>query len=1232
MKFWEIFRFEFSYQLRHVSTWLLFAIFLLFGFMILRIVTLDDGTYLNVPGTIAFFTIFGSVIWIVIGGLVAGDAAARDMQTRMHPLTYTTPVSKFSYLGARFLAALVLNALILLTLYAGFLLSFYGPGAKTQFIGPFRLASYLTNYGFLALPTVIATTAIQFAFAALSHRAIASYIASILIIIFSQFGGTTVRFMLEWKVLGSLMDLLGTSIVAEMEGWTPIEKNTRLILLEGPWLWNRVVWFGIAAGALAFTYFRFQLAHITPNVRWSSLFRRRPDAAPPAAQVLLDASHTRTNDTSSINVPSITRDFVFTTYARQVRTIAWTSCRMIATSRGGLTLVAVLAIGTGLFATEYMEFFGVPLFARTEEVLRVLTPSLSSFRTQWIIIPLLTIFYTGELVWREREAGLNELTDTTPVPEWVMFLGKFMGLALIITTWVAFLMVAGIINQFVMDYHHFEIGVYLKALFGIQLTNYLLFALLVFAIHVLVNQKYIGNMVAFCAYGFILFASMIGVEHNMLVYASDTGWSYSDMRGFGPFIKPWLWFKFYWASWAFLLSVIATQFLVRSKEGGFTTRFHLAQHRFARHKLASAIALGLVLASGGFIFYNTNVMNEYTTTADRMEMRAEYERRYRQYENTAQPVLARTNLHVEIYPDDHAFDIQGTYHLVNRSKVAIDSIHLSTVPHLGITGISFDRAVSPVVLDDDLGYRIYSLKNQLEPGDSVQMSFEVHIEPRGFSNSGVDPSVVTNGSHITSYAWMPVIGYHEDRRLRDARDREKYGLPPRPERPSLYNVAARYDAAHVEPMDFEAVVGTARDQIAVSPGALKRRWTKGDRQYFHYATNAPVSNEYAIFSARYAIREAQWVPHSPRSGQDSTDSIQRIEGTAKPVTIQIFYHPAHDANVARMVKSAQASLAYYSQEFGPYPYSNFRVLERPGAGRGMHAESMTIDYQEGYSLMNPSPGGLDLPYHIMAHEVAHQWWGFQLAPAAVEGSGLLVESFATYSAMQVVEETLGYEHLLRYLSQMRQEYEVPRSRAAPPLLRANNAFMNYRKGPFALFALRNYIGKVSVNNALRRMLHEYTPNPPLPTTLDFYRELQGVTPDSLQYLVYDLFAANTFWELETERASARQTEAGTWEVTLEVETRKVTVDSIGIETNIPMNDWIEIGVYAPRGAGESSAKVLYLQKHRIGSGKQTIILNVSEQPGRAGIDPNHLLIDLNLDNNTRKVKIKGMAEEEPDLI
>jgi len=1218
MTFREIFRFEIRYQFRHVSTWLLFAFFFLFGFGILRLVTLTDGTYLNAPGTITFFTVFGNAIWVVIGGVIVGDVATRDVLTRMHPLTYTTPVSKFGYLGARFLAALALNVLLLLALYAGFLGSLYGPGAKTQFVGPFRLDAYLTNLAFLALPTIMATTAIQFMVAVLGGRAIGSYIASIGIILFSQFGGTTVRFALEWKTVGSLMDLLGTSIIAEMEGWSPIEKNTRLVLLEGPWLWNRLAWLGIALGALVYTYFRFQMSHRAGGSR-KSLFRGRQTALSPTAQ----PAHTRREHASPINVPDVPRNFSRQTQLRQVLAMAAQSFWSIAKSWTGLTLVAVLALGTGLLATEYMEWLGVPLLARTQEVLNVLTPPLSSYQTHWIIIPLLIIFYAGELIWREREAGLNELSDTTPTPEWVLFVGKFGGLALIITVWVAFLMLAGIINQLVMGYTQFEFDVYVKALFGIQLTNYLLFALLVFVLHVLVNQKYIGHMVAFGAYGFLLFASMLGVEHKLLIYASDPGWSYSDMSGFDPYSRPWLWFKLYWVSWAVLLALLAILFWVRSKESGLTARFQRATYRFGRHKTALFVALVLVVGTGGFLFYNTNVLNVYVPKADRMALRADYEQRYGRYERATRPALAHTSVQVDIYPDEQAANIKGTYSLVNRSNTAIDSIHLSTLPLNHIEAIAFNRAASAMVTDDKRGYHVFSLQTPLAPGDTVQMRFEVHIKSTGFSNGGVDASIVANGSHITS-DWMPVIGYQADRQIRSVQDRLAYGLPPRAERPSLYDAAARNDTQHAELTGFDAVVSTSKDQVAVAPGALQRTWTKGDRRYFQYATNAPMLNEYAFFSANYAVREAQW---SPRSTGSQYAGQQGPERSAKPVTIQLFYHPSHAGNIARMMQSAQASLSYYAQEFGAYPYTHFRVLERPGHGRGMHAEPLTIDYQEGYSLMNPKPDGLDLPFHIMAHEVAHQWWGMYLAPASVEGAGLLVESLATYSAMQVVEETLGHEHLLRYLSQMRQEYEVPRSRAAPPLLRSNNAFLNYRKGPFALYALRNYIGKKRVNDALRQLLRTYTPTPPLPTTLDLYRELQAVTPDSLHYLLHDLFATNTFWNLKTEQATAQQTKTGAWRVTLNIDARKMRVDSMGRETNVPMNDWIEIGVFAPADKDSKTARPIYIQKHRIRSGRQRVtVLVPGDQfqagPIQAGVDPNHLLIDYEMNDNTKGVTME----------
>lgn len=134
---------------------------------------------INAPSIIALFTVFSGAIWLIIGGAIAGDAAARDAESHMDPLVYASPLNKFEYLGGRFLAALLLNALLVLMVPAGMLLSACLPGIPAAELGPFRAAGYLTAYGFIALPNVFAITAIQFIAALKSRRTNRAYLGSL---------------------------------------------------------------------------------------------------------------------------------------------------------------------------------------------------------------------------------------------------------------------------------------------------------------------------------------------------------------------------------------------------------------------------------------------------------------------------------------------------------------------------------------------------------------------------------------------------------------------------------------------------------------------------------------------------------------------------------------------------------------------------------------------------------------------------------------------------------------------------------------------------------------------------------------------------------------------------------------------------------------------------------------------------------------------------------------------
>ncbi len=903
----------------------------------------------------------------------------------------------------------------------------------------------------------------------------------------------------------------------------------------------------------------------------------------------------------SFSVHPVMRTFGFKTYARQTFAIAWTSFATIAKSATGLVLWAPVAMLVALLMPAIKQLGGVPLLPRTAAVLTVLTAPVAGHpRSPLVLIPLLIVFYAGELVWRERDAGLSELADATPVPDWVFFLGKFLGLVLVLVAWMALLTMAGVLGQILMGYFDVEIGLYLRILFGLQLIDYLLFALLVFVVHAVVNQKHVGYLATLLAYGVIAFPSWLGIEHHLLIYGSDPGWSYSDLRGFGASLGPWLWFKLYWAAWALLLAVAARLLWVRGAERGARSRVHVARRRFARPAAGvAATAVTLILAVGGFIFYNTNVLHAYVTSADRMKLSAEYERRYRRYFGIPQPRLAATTLRVEIYPERREAEIRGTDHLVNDSGVAIESIHLATGPQVDTRAVSFDRPIARALEDEELRYRIYTLAQPLRPGETVQLTFAVNVEPHGFTNDGADASVVANGTHFTNRNWLPAIGYQRNRELDAAKVRRQFGLPIRPALPSLDDAEARRIRAGGDPVAFDAIVGTSGNQIAVAPGTLRRTWMEGGRRYFHYVAGVPIDNRYGVFSAGYAVHEEQW------------------KGAGQTVAIQIFHHPAHAAIVNRMVASVRASLDLYTRQFGPYPYRYLRLIESP-ALMGVQTAAATLEYGEAFSLLNPGngPQDLDLVFAVVAHGVARGWWGMQVVPADVEGAGLLEVTLETYSAMRVVEETLGPEHLQRYLHVMRwSENARPRSRATRPLLRATDSFSFSRKGPFALYALREYIGKERIDAALRSLFEKYrSGTPPLPTSMDLYRELQAVTPDQFQYLLADLFEKNTFWELETERATAQQTVGGAWQVRLDVRGRKMVVDEAGRETEVPMDDWLEVGVF------DDAER--YLKKHHIHSGKQTITVTVPQKPARAGIDPRHLLSDLwETDRNVKAVTV-----------
>jgi len=982
-----------------------------------------------------------------------------------------------------------------------------------------------------------------------------------------------------------------------------------MFTLEGPMLWNRLLWLGVALATMAVVYARFRFAHRTTAGGWRRATGGGKKRVIPSPVVI---PSTARDDAPFLPTPLPRRPSSAArrqppAARRQTVSIARVSFWMITKSLGGIFLLVVYPAFVALVLITSSEHWRIPLLPRTGYIVsKYLTAPLTQASDFRVIIPLLVIYFAGELVWRERDARLSETVDATPVPEWVFFLGKYLGLGLVLAALMACLTAAGMIAQSIMGYHDFEVGRYLQLLFGLQLPEYLLFAALAFAAHVLVNHKYLGMLVALIAYFLIVFASFLGIEHKLLVYGATPEWSFTDMRGFGSTLAPWAWFELYWAAWALLLAVAARVFWPRGKESGLGARVRDARRRLTRPTAGvTAAAAGLILAVGGFIFYNTNVLNEYITKGELVRRRADYERLYGKYEGIPQPVRVATNLRIEIHPTQRTATIHGSYVLVNRSEVEIDSVHLEPAFYVA-THVTFDRAFTRVVADAKHGHDIYALKETLQPGDSLTLTFDVTLEHHGFrndglGNTGAGMAVVENGTYFTSGA-LPVIGYQPLRELWSAEDRRRYGLPRQVTLPAPGDIDPSVAAGAAA--RFEAVVATDSDQVAVAPGELRRTWIDGARRYFQYVSDVPINGMDVFFSADYAVHREHW----------------SLPGAQRGVDVQVFAHPTHTKHLDRLLRGVRASLDYYSAQFGPYPYRFLQIVEQPGNFLGMGVDgSGVVTGGEGFFLLDPRTRGFDAIFEIVAHEMGHQWWGMQLKPAFAEGGGVISESLAWYSAMELVKSTKGREALRRFMHVMREPNPWPPIRTGLPLLRAMDPWANYRKGPYVMHALSEYVGETQVNASLRTLVEKKASS--LATTLDMYRELQAATPDSLKPLLHDLFEVNTFWTFDTKKATAVRTALGSWQVTFDVEAHKTVADSAGKETEVPVNEWVEIGVFGAAEPGEALGKPLYVQKHRLRSGTQTLTVTVSGRPSRGGVDPYNLL-DWDEGDNIEPIEVK----------
>jgi ABC-2 type transport system permease protein len=1189
----SIARFEARQRLKMLSTWVYFAMFFALAMLWMAAaggvfkesyISFGGKVFINAPRSVSLTVAFLGCLGVVVVAAMMGRSVQQDFEYEMHHFFFSAPIRKHDYVFGRFLGAVATLAIVFSSILLGAWLGSYIPGIEPDRLGPVRAALYIRPYFILLLPNLFIFGAIFFVLAALTRRMLPVYVASVVMMIGYIVAPSLAR-DLDYKNLAALMDPFGTTALVRItEYWTIADKNTRLVPFEGVYLANRLVWSGFALVVLLLGYWRFQFASHA-----DSRATKRSDGEAP---LVLTASAQNTRERP---------DFARRSLAMLLLGVSWLNLRE--SLKNVYFVVIALAAVLALFSSSINlgGMYGTNTYPVTYQIVELIN------ETYGLFILVVTTFYAGELVWREREARVAQMLDALPLPSWLPLVAKLLALVGLQAVMLAVGMASGMLIQLFKGYVALEPGLYLQALFLVQLPQYALVAVLAIALQVVINQKYLAYFAMILYYVATLTFSSLGLDQPLLLYGVSPSFIYSAMNGYGHFLARERWFELYWGGAALMLMVVSLVLWPRGSNDALGSRLQLARRNLTLPVMASfALGLAVFAGSGALLYYNLYIANDYQTAWQKDEERAQYEKRYRAFAAQAQPKITDVSLQVDLVPEQRSMRVRGQFQLANKSATPISQVFVSA-DRTATLALDFGAGARTVLRDAQRGVTLVQLASPLAPGAQLSLRFELAYAPKGILGLGMDTPVVGNGTFFNNNE-LPRIGYVREAELSDERDRKRHGLPARerlPARDDPAGLARNALGADADWIGFDATISTSVDQLAIAPGTLEREWLDKSRRYFHYKMDKPILNFYAIQSARYEVRHDRW--------QD--------------VTIDVYYHPEHDANIDRIVKGAKAALDYDSANFSPYQHKHLRVVEFPRYAAYAQSYPGTIPFSEGLGFIakvdDKNPKDIDYPFYITAHEVAHQWWGHQLVAGDTRGGTVLSETLAEYSALMVMKKQVGPARMRRFLRYDLDRYLSGRGRESrqelPLAQNEDQSYIHYAKGSLAMYQLQDAIGEDKVNAVLRALLRQYAfHGAPYPSAAVLVDALRAAAPEHTA-LIDELFEAIVLFENRAVYASARKRADGRYDVTLTASAGKLKADGLGVETELPLDDVIEFGV------DDKDGLPLLRERRRVARKDLTVTLVVAGRPFKAGIDPDNKLIDRKPSDNLVEVDMAPAA-------
>ncbi len=1196
-RLFELYRQELMFHARRPLLWVQLLILGFMAFMLSNGNASISSGDARVGGTKAFITsefaitqllvFLTSLIYVFFAAIAAGMSIIRDDEARVGELLHSTPLKPSEYVWGKFLA--VVTAMVaVLVVHVGVMIAFnhvMPHGTNAEYIGPFRLLSYLRPIVFFALPTIVLTCGVCFAIGGLTRMPVIVFFFPITVVMVGAF------FLWEWspawlpwsvnRIL-QFADLTGLRWLKEV--WLDVDKgvafyNQASVGLDALVLAQRATCVLLGLGFVFLVQRRF-----AATLRGARAPKKATSVTAAPTPSLAAVSRLSPSTLSSLSMRSGAPGLVAGALA-----VARAELHGILRHPGLYLFVPLILVQT--LANEYNVGAFDTRLLNTPGILAV-----GMMNTLTLLICMMILFYTTEALQRERSTGFGAIAYSTPLRTAALLAGKalantVLGVAIVAACLLGCLAIVGFQGQVALNLVPFAL------VWGLLLVpTFLVWTAFVSAVQAVTGNRYATYTVGL---GAMILSGWAQARGKMSWVWNWDLWSavrWSDISTFEYERLPLLLNRLLWLGMTVVFTVLAIRWFERRERDA--TRLLHALRPAALLQGAWGLAPLLVVPAFLAALLGLRVHEGYQGDVAKKQQKDYWKKNIETWKDSPSPDLAGVDMDLDLDPAKRSLVVKGWYDLVNRSGKPMPAFAMTVNPAWKELRWTLDG--ESLATENRAGLHIVKLSQPLAEDAKVRLGFSYRgHQPQGISKNGgsqmefVLPSsiVLTAFSGPTlapQLGFTKEIGVEADKNQADPKEWTEHWYEGRT--PAGIPMASGWFDCHLRVTVPAAMQVNATGEKIADQVANGRRTTE-------WRTDQPVR----IFN----VIAGNW-------------QVKERDGAA------IYYDKRHPYNVDEMLDALAASRKWFGEWFAPLPWKTLRVSEFAGLPTYAQAPAGNISFSENIGFLSRSKPDANAAFWITAHEAAHQWWPNLAMVGDGPGCEVLSEGMAHFSTILLCEQARGLEQRIAFCRQIEDRYGNIRVKDSErPLTKVDGNLpadgrIIYDKGGWALWMLHRHLGREASFAALREYLAAFRDSRDHASLEDYLAVMRRHAADTTAFdaLANQWFQQVVVPEYKFDDATKARDGSG-WIVT-------ATVKNAGSAT-MPIEVAAARGVRFPKKDAKAEAYHDARTAVTLGPGEsRTVKIACAFDPERILVDPDVTV--LMLERNKAEWRLQGAKD------